>query len=146
MSVDYRAPKKQKPWPLIIAVVGLGGLALGMGGVWLLKAPERAAHSKVWRLDGPPCPTITAEAFAARHMTAKMTTDYEEVIFARAAGHVSCDLDSGAKVCQFTSPIVVVVTPPGKPTTYFEPGVGHPATVAVQDGKASCVMASNFKV
>lgn len=144
MSVDYRPRARKKNWPLIVAIVAVLGAAAAGGEIWFLKT--EAAKEKADEVVGPPCAALTAEAFAARHLTAKMKADYEGINFARAAGHISCDLKKGAQICQFTSPIVVVVTPPSGPASYFEPGVGRPATVTVKGGQASCVMASNFRV
>lgn len=144
MPVDYRARRKKRPWPLILALVAVGGAAAIAGELWWLKASD--ARRAEARVEGPPCPVLAADAFAARYGQAKMADEYEGVGFGRAAGHMSCDLDRGAQVCQFTSPIVVAVTPPGGAAVYFEPGVGRPATVTVRDGQASCVAASNFRV
>lgn len=143
MSVEYRSRKK-KPWTLIVAVVAIGGFAAAMGEAWFLKT--KAEKEKAEAIEGPPCPTLSAEAFAQRKIPPAKVSHYEDMTFARAAGHISCELKADTYICQFTSPITLGVTVPGKPASYFEPGVGHPATVSVRKGAVACVMASNFRV
>jgi hypothetical protein len=48
----------------------------------------------------------------------------------------------GYPVCQFTAGALIVVTT-DKSDTYFAPGVGHPATVAVPPAGPTCVLATN---
>ena len=117
---------------------------------------HRAANVKTarqWAITGTPCPEISAADFAGRHLQAPKGTRYEDTIFFRQFGHLTCTSvnDNGGTgfgvyaVCQFTSPNVLrVKTPKGE--WVFVPGPGQPATVMTPHGKARCVLASNFKL
>ena len=139
--------------------IGVGALIfLGFAG-WLyggdyLRQRElafgRAAEAKV---DGPPCPQLTAAEFAARKLKVTKATNYEDVVFGRQFGHMDCrTLRYGAgwgtaiyPVCQFTSPAALTVRT-SKGEWFFAPGIGKPATIAVPHGEARCVMDSNFRL
>lgn len=137
---------------MAIAALGfLGFVAWLVGGSYLRQrnfAMSRAAEATVM---GPPCPQLTAAAFAARGLKASKATNYEGVIFARMVGHMDCNaLRYGSgwgtdtyPVCQFTGPVGLHIKT-GEGEWFFEPGPGQPATVAVPRGKATCVMDSNF--
>ena len=129
-------------------------ITLGVGAVAYQAVKSRAtavAHAKEWDIQGPPCPSLTAAEFAAKHYTAKKTFPYEEVTLGRLAGDASCSdvKDDGGKgfgtdkVCQFTSPATLTVTTNGQ-NYYFVPGVGQPATISIHRGVPRCVMASKF--
>jgi hypothetical protein len=135
------------------ALVFLGFAAWLYGGDYMRQrdlAFSRAAEAKV---DGPPCPTVTVQAFAAKRLKAPKRTNYEGVIFGRQFGHMDCrTLRYGAgwgtavyPACQFTSPNVLTVTT-DKGTWRFHPGAGQPATIATPHGEARCVMGSNFRL
>ena len=88
---------------------------------------------------------------SARHYRLPKTFDYDGVTLGRVAGDVSCSdvKDDGGKgfgtdkVCQFTSPATLTVaTPVG--VTYYEPGVGQPATLSIHRDVPRCVLASKF--
>lgn len=137
----------------VAALVFLGFAGWLYGGDYLRQrdlAFARAAEAKV---DGPPCPQLTAAEFAQRKLKVAKATNYEGVVFARQFGHMDCrTLRYGAgwgtavyPACQFTSPNALTVsTEKGK--WFFYPGLGRPATIAVPHGEARCVMDSNFRL
>jgi hypothetical protein len=105
-----------------------------------------------WVGDRPPCPAISAAAYAAKgYVSRERATTYEGVILTRQFGHVMCkDIDTrgGAGflthlVCQFTSPTAVRVQV-GATEAFFEPGVGHLATVSVERGRPACAIGGKF--
>lgn len=108
----------------------------------------RAGEAKV---EGAPCPQLTAAEFTARRLRAPKLTSYEGIVFGRQFGHMDCSaLRYGAgwgtetyPVCGFTSPNALSVRT-GKGEWFFAPGPGQPATVAVPHGQPRCVMDSNF--
>ena len=133
------------------ALIFLGFAGWLYGGDYLRQrelAFGRAAEAKV---EGPPCPQLTAAQFAARRLKVRKLTNYEGVIFGRQFGHMDCrTLRYGAgwgtaiyPVCQFTSPSALSVKTE-KGEWFFAPGPGQPATIAVPRGEARCVMDSNF--
>jgi len=137
----------------VAALVFLGFAAWLYGGDYLRQrdlAFARAAEAKV---EGPPCPQLTAAEFAARKLRIARLTNYEDVIFGRQFGHMNCSsLRYGAgwgtaiyPVCQFTSPSALYVKA-DKGEWFFAPGPGQAATVAVPRGEARCVMDSNFRL
>lgn len=141
-------------------------LAIGAGVVVVVAIPawlvaqnfliHRAANIKSaqeWSINGPPCPEISAADFADRHLKAPHGTRYEDTVFFRQFGHLTCtsvNYNGGTglgvyAVCQFTSPNVLrVQTPKGE--WFFVPGPGRPATVVTPHDVAHCVLASNFKL
>ena len=137
-----------------VLLVGIGGSVLHF--LWLTITANHessVAEAKAWTIEGPPCPTVTAEAFQAQNLKPRHTSDYREIKFARAYGHLECRQiknDGGQglgshTVCQFTSPAVLHVTT-SKGDFFFLPGVGRPATVAIEDGVARCVLAGDYRV
>lgn len=131
-------------------------LAIAMGiavavGSWLQQTPGNVANARRWTVPGPPCPALTAAAFAASPVQVRLRFEYDEVTFERAFGHVYCDAihDNGGlgpgshPACQFTSPAVLKVTT-SKGAFYFFPSTG-PATVAVTDDIPTCVRGGWFK-
>jgi hypothetical protein len=121
------------------------------GGSALRRRTEALARAQEAAIEGPPCPQLTAAQFAARGMKAPKGVLYEDVVFYRQFGHMSCHaLRYGAgwgnrvyPVCQFTSPNALRVTT-AKGDWYFAPGFGQPATVGAPHGLARCVRAANF--
>jgi len=114
---------------------------------------KEAARAAEWDIAGPPCPEMTAADFAKTGYRLRNDFAYEGVQFRMAAGHADCDLKGyntltrtgGAPACQFTSPNALSVRT-DKGEQFFVPGVGKPATVTVEGGRARCVAASNFKL
>ena len=133
----------------IVIVLLVGAPAAYFG--WQRHIEKATALAREWTIAGPPCPSITSQAYRAGPVKASQTFALGEVSFGRAFGHVSCSYiasDGGRgmddyPVCQFTSPAVLhVATPKGE--FYFAPSTG-PATVSVPKGVPQCVMAGNFK-
>ena len=133
------------------AVIFLGFAGWLYGGDYLRQrdlALGRAGEAKV---EGPPCPQLTAAEFAARKLKAPKLTSYEGVTFGRQFGHMDCSaLRYGSgwgtdtyPVCGFTSPNALSVKT-DKGEWFFAPGPGQPATIAVPHGQPRCVMDSNF--
>ena len=154
MSLDYGIrSKSKKPGAALIA--GLVALVAGVGAFGYNHFKERQkaiADAEAWTITGPPCPEITEAALRGAGEKADKKFEYDGVLFARAYGHVSCNevgYDRGRGMgkypaCQFTAPSVLVIdTEQGRHV--YQPGRGQPATVAVQHGKASCVMAARYK-
>ncbi|MCR5881038.1 hypothetical protein [Phenylobacterium sp. J367] len=89
----------------------------------------------------------------ARGLKAPKAFEFEGVVMARRFGHVNC---AGVRtrggtglslypVCQFTGPGTLrVVTEAGE--TWFDTGLGQPATVSTEGGKARCVLDSRFRL
>lgn len=134
------------------AIVGLGIVAFTASQVpgYLKRHGEAAQLAKDWTLTGPPCPTVTADAFQAQGLKAPKGFEYGGVRMYRQFGHVSCvklKAKDGEEypVCQFTSPANLKVTT-SKGDAYFAPGLGKPATVSTQGGVARCVVAGNFSL
>jgi hypothetical protein len=135
------------------ALIFLGFAGWLYGGDYLRQrdlALGRAGEAKV---EGPPCPQLTAAEFVARKLKAPKLTSYEGVVFGRQFGHMDCSaLRYGAgwstemyPVCQFTSPSALSVKT-DKGEWFFAPGPGQPATIAVPHGQPRCVMDSNFNL
>jgi hypothetical protein len=135
-------------------LIGIGCLlVLVPAAVWSWNRHIEAAvaNAKAWTITGPPCPTLTRQAYLAGAVHADHAFQLGDVGFARAYGHVSCNFianDGGRglgdyPVCQFTSPAVLRITTP-QAEVYFFPSTG-PATVSVPHGTPRCVMASRFR-
>jgi hypothetical protein len=114
--------------------------------------PRRSEQEQGWTGIRPPCPTLTAAAYAAKGYSAQeRTTDYRDVTFTRQFGHVMCkDIDTPGgwgflshPVCQFTSPTAVRVRADRR-EAFFEPGPGRLATVSVERGRAACAIGGRF--
>ena len=138
--------------------VFLGIMAVGMVGVATLlfmdhqkKAAANVATAQEWDIKGDPCPSLTADEWAAKHLSAPKSFDYDGDTLARWAGDASCsDVNEKGgkglgvfKVCQFAAPVSISVKTKGK-DFYFNTGVGQAATVVIQDGKARCVLGGKF--
>lgn len=154
MSLDYGVSAAHRRHGLVRkALIGFAVLfVLVFGAAFLQHQRQRVADAQEWKIEGPPCPTLTAQAFAAAQMKAPKGLTFDGVRFARRFGHVDCNeiaYDDGKglggfPVCQFTGPGTLQVTTP-KGDFFFNPGVGQPATVAVPHDAPTCVMASNFR-
>jgi hypothetical protein len=137
----------------------IGGIAVAvaaagfLGFNFLTERHKNVSVAQAWDLKGPPCPTITAETFAAQYKRARQVFDYDGIAIGRHSGNVSCSdvKQKGGKglmvdrICQFTGPTVITVTS-SRGAFYFVPGVGHPATISIHEGQARCVLASNYTI
>lgn len=141
---------------MVAALLALAAIA--GGGIYYRAEMGHArgkaeARVKRWTVSGPPCPEVTAAQLQASGYRLRGNFSYEGVRFSRSTGHVECDLVGfntvlrvgGVPACQFTGPTALSVNT-GRAEQFFAPGVGHPATVFIEDGKARCVMASNFTI
>ena len=153
MAVDYGgAPERGRPRLLLLtAVVGAVLLAATFGYSWKVHREEAIADAAAWTITGPPCPSLSHQAFLATGLKAEHVFEYDDVTFTRGVGHTSCAVISanGGRgpgsfpVCQFTGPAAVVVTTKSG-VFYFAPGYGHPITISVPNGHPQCVLKSNF--
>ncbi|MFN3513093.1 MAG: hypothetical protein ACK41C_08620 [Phenylobacterium sp.] len=134
---------------IVLAVAVLAGVAALFGSESLKRSAaiaESTADAQAWKLDGPPCPEVTAEAFAERGLKADKAFEFNGQTFARRFGHADCNLVNArggppVPVCNLTAPATVVVTTAEGESFRFEPGVGHPVIVSVSGGRAQCAMA-----
>ena len=109
------------------------------------------ALARAWKIDGPPCPSLTRAEFEAKGYKAPKTFDYDELSMARKAGNASCSdiQQNGGKgvfhdqECQFTGPAALIITTK-KGVFFYVPEVGQPATVVVHDGTPQCVLGGKF--
>ena len=140
-------------------LVFAGGLmTLALGTAWMLLDQRHTIAQSTHVADlaaiaGPPCPAVSAAAFASalktQELTLKYVFDFNGATFGRAIGDGECDVatEKGTAglgsydVCEFTGPAVLYVKT-GKGEFFFLPGVGHKATVMTPQGIARCVMAA----
>jgi hypothetical protein len=155
---DYGARTRERPvLPLPAIGIALGLTAAIAGAAEHYSLSKRAelgeATAREWTITGSPCPAVSAADFVRRKLQAPQSFAYDDAVFGRRFGHVSCGAvaDHGGRglrsypVCQFTSPAVLrVKTPKGE--FFFAPGVGKPATISIPHGVPRCVMASNFRL
>lgn len=152
---DYQGVRKTKRRIHPGVWVGVG-LAAAVAGVYftvdhLYHRDKYIAAAQAVKIEGAPCPLLTAQAFAAKNYKVRQQFKYADMSLGRAAGHAKCEdvASKGGKGmgvvhnCAFTSPIILEVTRKGQ-TLYFEPGVGKPATVIAEGDDIRCVLASNF--
>ena len=101
---------------------------------------------------GDPCPSLTPDEWAAKHLSAPKSFDYDGDTLARWAGDASCsDVKTKGgkglgvfKVCQFAAPVSISIKTKAGAQFYFNTGVGQAATVVIQDNKARCVLGGKF--
>ncbi len=152
MTSDFgvRARKKTAPVLPIVAILAVVLAAAVLAGWWLPRSRE-IAKAEAWTFTGAPCPSVSAQAFAAWVVKPRESFEFGDITFARGYGHASCEeiTNDGGKgfgrhpVCQFTAPAVLHVTTK-RGDFYFITQTG-PATVAVEHGVASCVRAARFR-
>ena len=146
MAADYGGGRGKKgigmPAILIGAVVLIAAFAIGG---WAWKRPREIAKAQAWAITGPPCPTLSKQAYDAQFLKIKYRTEVNDLTFGRNSGSISCDdiVEDGGKglgkftECQFTSPSIVEVTTEAG-DFYFLLQTGR-ATVWVKHGQATCV-------
>jgi hypothetical protein len=138
------------------AWIALGVLTLGvtghyLGADYMEVVSIRVRDAREWRIDGPPCPRSSLAQFVGNHHKGPRSFQYEGVTFFRRYGHVECApiyekdgrSDRFHPVCQFTGPGDLMVRT-ARGDFYFQPGVGHPATVSAGPGDPTCVMATKI--
>jgi hypothetical protein len=135
---------------IVLALAGVAALVVTENKKRSDAIAESSAAANVEALVGPPCPAVTAEAFAARGVKTPKVFEFNNDQYARRFGHADCNLVAvkGVRdpvpVCQFTGPSLITVTTE-KGVFHFDPGTGSPATTRVVDGTPSCVKVANFK-
>ena len=159
MTLDLGVRRRARLTPaqkLVIAAAIAATVALPVyvyRGAYLRDREEALTLAREWAISGPPCPSLSRAEFEARGLKVTRGLVYEDAIFYREFGHISCTGLRHASgwsqrlypVCQFTSPKALRVTS-GDRDWYFAPGPGQPATVSVRDGQARCVLAANFTI
>ncbi|MBL8772631.1 MAG: hypothetical protein JNK30_14710 [Phenylobacterium sp.] len=151
MTRRRRLTAGQRAAVWVAAAVFLGFAAWLYGGSYLRQRDFALDRARQVAVAGPPCPEITAAQFEARRLRAFKATLYEGVVFGRQFGHMDCStLRYGGgwspatyPVCQFTGPALLQVKT-AKGEWFYAPGAGQPATVRTPQGRAECVLASNF--
>lgn len=133
-------------------------LTLALGTAWELLDEHHTiaastANADLGAVAGPPCPAVSASAFAsalkAQELTLKYVFPFNGDTFGRAIGDADCDVATARgtaglgsyDVCEFTGPAVIYVKT-GRGEFFFLPGVGHKATVMTPGGIARCVLAA----
>jgi hypothetical protein len=158
---DYGAPRRNRAvriWAIALLIGAAVGLALAGGGLgydWLVRQGQARAQSQAltatFDIRGAPCPALTRAAYIQQGIEPKKAFEFQKVRFARRFGHADCAVvayrdasgTGGHPVCQFTGPALLAVTADGV-ESYFAPGVGVPATVSVENGRARCVLAARL--
>ncbi len=153
MAVDYGGVRERGHPRLLVmtAVAGVALMAATFGYSWKVQREEAIVDAAAWTITGPPCPSLSRQAFLATGLKPTHVFEYDDVTFTRGVGHTSCAVihsDGGRglasfPVCQFTGPAAVVVTTK-RGVFYFAPGYGHPLTISVPDGRPACVLKSKF--
>ncbi|AYV46812.1 hypothetical protein CFHF_02435 [Caulobacter flavus] len=111
---------------------------------------KRAEEAIRWSLDGVPCPTADARAFAASSRPPLGAT-FQAVRLSRHVGHMQCAshvyrLEDGrhdAQVCDFTGPGVVAVETSAARAYWAPPAA---ARVVVIDGQPRCLQRERFRM
>jgi hypothetical protein len=148
---EYKRVRRIGVAHVVAAVVASAAVAGVLAYNFVQTRDKNVAVAQAWKIDGPPCPSLTKAEFAAQGYKAPKSFDYDDVTIARKAGNVSCQdvKRSGGKgllhdqVCQFTGPAALVVTTK-KGEFFYVPEVGKPATVYVHDGAPRCVLGGKF--
>jgi hypothetical protein len=152
MPLDYGQRAKPRTlrglWWGIVPGVAVVAAALSVNATYR----HRVEVAEGWIAEAAPCPKISAAAYrAAGYAARERLTAYDGATVTRQFGHVMCsDVDTPRgwglvthPVCQFTSPTAIRVSA-GKGEAFFVPGPGQLATVSVEPGGATCVLASKF--
>lgn len=143
----------------ILLVAAPVGVAAILAGSWLSfhahhekQLAQARTFAPEWMISGPSCPH-TAPAEVGGNLVPDKVMVFDKVTFARRFGHADCRFVAtqegagrrGFPVCQFTGPAVLEITT-RRGTFKFAPGIGHPATVAVQGGQPTCVLSADFTI
>ena len=135
----------------VILLVGGAGIGSILVIDFLKHRDANIATASAWDIKGPPCPSLTASEWDARHLKAPKSFDYDGDTLARWSGDASCSdvREKGGtgfgviKVCQFAGPVSLTARTK-KGQFYFSTGVAQPATLIIRDGQARCVLGGNF--
>ena len=150
-GVSSKPPNKGRARAFIIAaaVLAVAGVAFLL---WSNQDSRRRAIEgatatiKAEAVQGAPCAPGTPEGKLGRG-DQWLTATFTEVQFGRRIGHMDCAVaedkaapDGYRSVCQFSSPAELKVVTKAGTATYFDLGLGVPATVIVAGEKVSCVL------
>lgn len=155
MSGDFGAPKRKADQrKLRLALILLAVLVVGAVAVLLwtnMDSRRRAiegagAQVAPQALIGPPCALGTPQGKLGRGDDWKNSA-FNGLVLGRRIGHMECALapDKAApegyrRVCQFSSPAELKVVTKGGAVSYFDIGLGKPATVIVTGEQVACVL------
>lgn len=126
--------------PRLLATIVLTALVAGCGG-------SEEAEVAAAAVAGPPCPSLTAQQFAAQGRTLDEQSTVGSVTVRRLSGRATCaaagtsgsgGTSEGVR-CDLTNPGLVHVSAAGA-EHYFDIAAAQPATVAVQGGAVRCVL------
>jgi hypothetical protein len=138
----------------VVAAAVVSAAVVGMLAYNFVQTRDKnVATAQAWKIDGPPCPSLTKAQFTAQGYKAPKSFDYDDIKIARKAGNASCqDLKQGGgaglfhdQACQFTGPAALIVTTK-KGEFFYVPEAGKPATVFVHDGTPRCVLGGKYKL
>jgi hypothetical protein len=145
-----RAFAKLQTVGLFVLLAAIASIPISEGyAAW---ATNRSLR-KEWIATGRNCPVVAALSPASRGARPPAPFVYKGVGFAFQIGDVACApvpekslfTRKTFPVCQFDAPGGIAVTASGH-TTYFEPGVGHGATVTVHEGQPpTCVVLAGMR-
>jgi hypothetical protein len=113
----------------------------------LYEKTSQAEEDAYWTVSGPPCTPMSGEAFDHQLFHPDLHGfDFQGVRVSYAFGGAECreygDRRASYRRCMFSGPGVIRVILNDVETVYI-PGIGHPATISVINGKLSCVLASH---
>jgi hypothetical protein len=139
--------------PYLEQVATVCGVVIALATIPLAVAVQRQAalaRTAAWTASGPPCPVMSRAAYKAFGAPVSNIFDYDGVWFARAYGNATCGKITADRlfalglitVCQFNNPTVVEVATP-RAQVFFMTGV-RPATILVEHGQPSCVLAAKL--
>ena len=151
MAKDYGMRSKSPKTATIIVAAGVA-IAAGVFAAWQMDTRNKEiaadqAAAATFNLQGAPCAALTKPAFDVLRKGRNGTQfEAEGNQFAMGYGASDCRAfntrvgkDIGAQlVCQFRNPTWVRVTTPK--TSYYFGAPASPATVAITDGEARCVL------
>jgi len=146
-------PSRLNPLHVLAAAVASAAVVGVLAYNFVQARDKNVATAEAWKIDGPPCPSLTKAEFDAKGYKAPKSFDYDDIKIARKAGNASCqDLKRGGgtglfhdQACQFTGPAALVVTTKKGEFAYV-PEPGQPVTVVVHDGAPKCVLGGNYKL
>jgi hypothetical protein len=134
---------------IVILLTAIASIPISVGyATW---ATHRASLRE-WIVRGPACPVAASLSPAARGAKPPAPFVFQGIGFAYQIGDAFCaavpveNVFSKATfpVCNFDAPAAVEVIVGGR-KVLFEPGVGHSATVAIRDGRVSCVIGAGLR-
>jgi hypothetical protein len=137
--------KRLNPIMVLGVLIGLTFLTAAVSLTLRQERQKDMAKAATWDLDGAPCPTLDAAAFAAKRFNPRQRHQYADIQFGRESGLVSCtdvaadggrSMSKRVRICHFPAPGGLVATYGGK-TTYYDVGFARQATVSIKDGETT---------